>query len=65
MYETVDSLLAKLQKIKDAGNGDAFIYFMDTRSGISERCRGSSRIELNVDLETGENLEKAYPIFED
>lgn len=65
-YETVDSLLAKLQKAKDAGNGDAFIYFCDTRSGITERCRGSSGdVEINVELECGDVLEKAYAMFED
>lgn len=65
-YETVDSLLAKLQKIHDAGNGDAFVYFQDTRSGVAERCRGSlAEVNTNVELESGDILEKAYPIFED
>ena len=64
-YETVNSLLEKLKKISDAGNGDAYVYFCDTRSGITERARGSSSMELNVELECGDILEKGYAIFED
>lgn len=64
----VSEALVKLQKIVEAGGGDAVLVHTDTRSCITERCHISSSIDVvtgdesdfYVDLETGDTYLSVY-----
>lgn len=61
---TVDEAYKRLKKLVDDGHGDAILYHMDTRSGVAEECHMSSSVEIDVELASGEHLEKGLPIYE-
>lgn len=57
-------LLENVQRLVDAGHGDAVVVFIDTRSGVSEEIESYDTISENFELTSGEILEEVYPMYE-
>ncbi len=64
-YLTVAELLVICQKLVEKGHGDAVVFHSDGRSGIDEVADAHDTIEENVELASGEVLEKGFPIYFD
>lgn len=60
---SVAGLLKILQKLVEEGHGDALVYVCDTRSGVYEEASFASDTSENVEMASGDVLEKAYAIY--
>lgn len=61
--ETILQLLKTLQKLVEDGHGNAQLYVIDTRSGVSEEASAARDVEIDVELASGEILEKGFAIY--
>lgn len=60
---TVQKLYNILGKLIEQGHGDAIVFHSDGRSGIDEEADAYEIIKENVEMASGEVLEKGFPIY--